>query len=267
MNASPTIAKPALGPSERMIAGRRVMFAGGVVLEVRPYDQAAEGGKYRPVRDARPGCLVAAACGGDLIVVADLTPTSADADMANRVYGSGHRLAGLDVHPTDAVSAEIEMLEREGRAASAALLRRAYDPAPRDPALVALGRVAWGSRNWALNGWAVDVAKNLVGRHAAGDFGDHGLLSDVRLDDDRRAIPMAYPQAVRNAVALERRSGFVLSEYRWAYKPPVVPGCQPAGVAYLSVGENAPHGDCAAKAVVVTYFLPGRAETYALSID
>jgi hypothetical protein len=66
----------------------------------------------------------------------------------------------------------------------------------------------------SLAAWLTDDAlRTLLKRHANGDWGMHGHLADVELDDDRRWCPPLFGVATVNAVAVESGRGLVRSIY------------------------------------------------------
>jgi hypothetical protein len=58
-----------------------------------------------------------------------------------------------------------------------------------------------------------EKTRDYLRRHAAGDWGEHGRLEDVTLDDDCRWCPPAFSIGTQNAVAVERGAGIVRSSF------------------------------------------------------
>lgn len=215
-----TIAKaPTLGANERILSnGRRIYSAGrGVVLEVAEYERGDR--RRDPAFGHTPGLLTpSAADGRKLVVVNDLTPGDPTAEFERIVRCEGRRFGPLAVAPHDPIRDELARLEGMGLHASAAAIRAANPPAEVDPELAELGDAQWEAHRFGECGFLPDAVIALARRFARGDWGLHGSADDVgTLDADMLALPSAYGQAVRNAVAARTGSGVVKGEYPAAF--------------------------------------------------
>jgi hypothetical protein len=93
--------------------------------------------------------------------------------------------------------------------------------------------------------------QELMGRHAAGDFGAFGRLSAAKVTDADKFMPEAASQLSRNAMAVEGKSGFVVSRYP----------CPPAAAAVLDLHRDARADRCVDVCSVLS---PGGDVTYAM---
>lgn len=116
--------------------------------------------------------------------------------------------AEFDARVPSAIHDEMDRLVASGFAETAALLADKLPPRPGIPGQVFdLGAVRASRRL----GFDAATVRGFLYRHAAGDFGTHGKLTD--LSDEARFAPPVFGPLACSIVAIEEGAGLVVSRY------------------------------------------------------